>query len=86
MVSEDSLANYVGKTCLLFLKKHPAGEGDVFYGVDSMKGITLYDENTNTLFVYETSFVCSALEEWLMENVSGGETVRVVEMDEISAE
>jgi hypothetical protein len=36
--------------------------------------------------VYETSFVCSALEEWLMENVSGGETVRVVEMDEISAE
>jgi hypothetical protein len=86
MVSEDSLANHVGKTCLLFLKKHPAGEGDVFYGVDSMKGITLYDENTNTLFVYETSFVCRALEEWLMENVSGGETVRVVEMDEFSAE
>ena len=80
MVAEDSLADHVGKTCLLFLKKHPADTTDVFYGVGSMRGIMLYDEQTYTLSVYETSFVCDALDEWLMENVSGGETVRVVDI------
>lgn len=82
MVTEDSLADHVGKTCLLFLKKHPADTTDVFYGVDTMKGIMLYDEQTHTLSVYETSFVCDALDEWLMENVSGGEPVRVVDIHE----
>ncbi|MBO5898923.1 MAG: hypothetical protein J6R04_07920 [Clostridia bacterium] len=86
MVTEDSLADHVGKTCLLFLKKHPADTTDVFYGVDSMKGIMLYDEQTHTLSVYETSFVCDALGEWLMDNVSGGETVRVIDIHEMERE
>ena len=86
MVSEDSLANHVGKTCLLFLKKHPAGEADVFYGVDSMKGIMIYDAEEVTLYVHETSFVCDALDEWLMEHVTDGQPVQVVDIHENTSE